>query len=285
MKKQIIAHTRSGLSNRLRLISSCLYLKERLDADLLVIWEKDEGLYADYEDIFQPNPHFTLLRNADKYKYIIRNKSLTKSKSILKKAVDVVNDKLAKSAGVDLVLFDEDIAKGYIDIERRASEVNTTYIYTCDEFYSYDKGIQTFIPTPKILKKLDEASSEFDENTVGMHIRRTDSVKSIELSPLNLYEDKMSELISQNINQKVYIATDDPSIENHFKNSYPENVIIYKKTFGRDTLEGIEDAVVELFLLSRTSRIFGSYYSSYSEMASKFGQIPLHVLKLTPHEL
>ncbi len=284
MKKQIIAHTRSGLANRLRVISSSIYLKEQLNADLTVIWEKDEGLNADYEDIFQPNPNFTLLRNSDKYRYIIKNKSLTKKNSIIKKAVAKVNNKLAKNVGVDLVLFDGDVAKGFGDIKDRASQVDTTYIYTCDEFYDFEKGIQSFTPTKKILEKLDKASAQFDEHTIGMHIRRTDNLKSIELSPLHLYEDKLQELVSQNSNLKVYVATDDPSLKDHFKKTYPNQVIIYEKTFGRDSLEGIEDAVIELFMLSRTSEIYGSYYSSYSEMASKIGKTPLHILSLESKE-
>jgi hypothetical protein len=48
---------------------------------------------------------------------------------------------------------------------------------------------------------------------------------------------------------------------------------------NRHSKEGILEAVLEIYSLSKTARIFGSYYSSYSEMAAKLGKIKLEVLK------
>jgi len=41
----------------------------------------------------------------------------------------------------------------------------------------------------------------------------------------------------------------------------------------RNSLQGMQDALVELYTLSRTSRIIGSMQSSYSETAAQIGRI------------
>src|SRR5690606_3370769 len=84
----------------------------------------------------------------------------------------------------------------------------------------------------------------------------------------------------ENATTNFFIATDDPSVEQYFKNKYPGNILAYAKTYGRDSVDGIVDALIELQLLAKTSVIFGSYWSSYSEMASRIGKIKLHILTL-----
>jgi len=43
----------------------------------------------------------------------------------------------------------------------------------------------------------------------------------------------------------------------------------------RNSLEGMVFAVTELFCLSKTQKIIGSDYSSYSNIAAELGEIPV----------
>ena len=47
----------------------------------------------------------------------------------------------------------------------------------------------------------------------------------------------------------------------------------------RDSLDGMKMAVAELFALSRTSKIIGSYYSSYSQIAAELGNIAIEYVR------
>lgn len=48
---------------------------------------------------------------------------------------------------------------------------------------------------------------------------------------------------------------------------------------ARQDENGIADAVVDLFILSRTQRLYGSYWSSFSEVAAQIGNIPLEIVR------
>ena len=55
-------------------------------------------------------------------------------------------------------------------------------------------------------------------------------------------------------------------------------IIVYKKEMNRDTPNGIRDAVVDLYCLSKTKYIYGSYWSSFSDIAARIGEIRLITL-------
>lgn len=281
MRKQIIIQPRAGLANRMRLISSCLYLANKFRAEMTMIWDVDSGLNARYQDLFEMNQGIRLLNTWSKYKLIIKHKKLLSSKftliSILSKAWNRI---VSSVIGVDYCLFDEDLKKGYAYVKGILEENNTIFFYSCEEFIDYQEGIASFIPVHSIREKVKCYSERFNNKTVGIHIRRTDNISSIEKSPNYLFEEKIDEYLREDTDTVFFIATDDPSVEYYFKSKYPNHILSYSKTYGRDSTEGIIDALIELQLLAKTSVIFGSYWSSYSEMASRIGKIQLLILTL-----
>src|SRR5690606_26853558 len=159
----------------------------------------------------------------------------------------------------------------------------TVFINTGGDIRDYPEGLRSFVPTAKIRNKINEKLIDFKGKTIGIHIRRTDHKKSIENSPRVLFEQKI-EFYLQKYHNDVYffLATDDPEIENFLHQKYQGNIITYSKTFGRDSMEGMRDAVVELFLLSKTSKIYGSFWSSYSMIAAKLSGIEIDILQINP---
>lgn len=281
MKKKIIVHTRSGLANRMRAISSSIFLKHKIDAEMYVIWKQDNGLKANYHDLFQNSNEFTVINDKSKYDFLMKGKSLVNSKfPIVRNASTFYNKLMSKWIGVDVIVFDEDVVLGYDHVYSKAINQNNIYIHTCGEFVDYPQGIQNFVPSEEINGILKLELSNFDDDTIGMHIRRTDNKKAIEKSPLHLYENKISEIVANNSKTKIFLATDDNSVEEQLLSKFPDNILKYNKTYGRDSFKGIQDAIVEMYLLSHTSKIYGSFYSSFSEVAAKIGNIELEVLKL-----
>ena len=78
---------------------------------------------------------------------------------------------------------------------------------------------------------------------------------------------------------RFYLASDSLDIKSIMKKEFGDRVILSEGVLNRHSEEGILEAVLEIYSLSKTARIFGSYYSSYSEMAAKLGKIKLEVLK------
>lgn len=281
-KIKLILKPRAGLGNRMRAISSYIHLKNELDARLFVIWEPDKGLNAHYRDLFEPNPHFTLLDSYPKYKFLITRYRLTGRKLFLiGPLVRLYNNFVKKIIKVDYLIFDIDTRKGYDHIKSICKEHKTIFINTGGSITDDSEGLRSFVPTIRIRNIIEEKLKYFNGTMIGMHIRRTDHKRSIENSPRILFEQKIEYYLNKyHNNVYFFLATDDPQIESFLQKKYGKNMVTYSKTFGRDSLEGVRDAVVDLYLLSKTSKIYGSFWSSYSTIAAKISGIELETVQI-----
>ncbi|CAJ1368622.1 unnamed protein product, partial [Effrenium voratum] len=80
-----------------------------------------------------------------------------------------------------------------------------------------------------------------------------------------------------------FLATDDPAVEARFKARYGGRLLTNsKRSLDRHAPEGIQDALLDLLLLSQGCEVLGSYKSSFSAMAAHFHMVPLHVVDVCP---
>jgi hypothetical protein len=113
-----------------------------------------------------------------------------------------------------------------------------------------------------------------DKNTIGLHIRRTDNANAVKYSPTSLFFAKVEEELKATPQIKFYLATDDPNEEKTFIDRFGESIIIYQKhSLDRNNPIAIKDALVDLYNLSHCSKIFGSYWSSFSDTAALWSGI------------
>ena len=153
------------------------------------------------------------------------------------------------------------------------------YFQTCEEFGNNFDEFARFIPTSEIQAIIDKQTEKFNINTIGLHIRRSDNVKSINESPLELFIEKIKEELNSNLNANFFLSTDDLRTEQELKSLFNNKIITNQKNFDRNTPKGIKDAVVDLFCLSKTQYIYGSYWSSFSDIAARLGRIKLITIK------
>jgi hypothetical protein len=152
---------------------------------------------------------------------------------------------------------------------------NNIYININGRFLYPKEPYKYFKPVNSIKSRVEDLSKEFNSCTVGVHIRRTDNKLAIAKSPIERFIELMSREKSRNEKVKFYLATDSPDSEKIIFERFPGDVIINIKELRRDRKEGIKDALVDLLCLSKTSRIIGSYWSSFTDVASEMGKIPL----------
>lgn len=126
---------------------------------------------------------------------------------------------------------------------------------------------------PSERAQVDQISRQFTECTVGVHIRRNDNANAIRYSPTHAFVAAMKDCIAANPDVQFFLSTDSRETEEHMKSLFGGRVITRRRTISRSSAEGMQDAIVDLFLLSRTSRILGSYYSTFSETAASIGDI------------
>jgi len=114
-----------------------------------------------------------------------------------------------------------------------------------------------------------------------LHIRRTDNTSSVENSPDYLFENAIREEIGKNSSTVFFLATDDYKTQSHFIGLFgPERILVHPKKFGRDSVDAIRDAVVDWTLLTKCSKLYCSYYSSFSETAIAVSNAPAVTLKI-----
>lgn len=146
---------------------------------------------------------------------------------------------------------------------------NNTFIATGLNFYppkthTYNNH---FSPTPQLTHRINEITSHFTPHTTAIHIRRTDNTQSIAQSPLQAFISAMRNDISQRPATNFYLATDDQSVKEQLNAIFPNRITTSPAPAKRNTPQGIQDALTEMYALSKAPYLHGSYYSAFSDIA------------------
>jgi hypothetical protein len=275
--KTLIVRPLGGLANRMRVIETATAFATNHSAEIIILWEKNNILNAYYEQCFEPLPNVKIINidcSGNNLFFRLKRKIINRLFLWIGKFI------------FDIRLYDSTIRNFLNDdrtpkpeetfFTRVAGANNKVYFETCYEFVSVSQS------SPIIIQKsIREQAINFLEpygEFIGIHIRRTDSIEAIENSPTELFIERMDALIRQSATVKFYISTDSEEVFTNLKKIYTEKVFsgTYKRT--RRTTDGIIFALIDLYCLSRSKRILGSFYSSFSQMAAKMGNVPLEIV-------
>ena len=161
-------------------------------------------------------------------------------------------------------------AQGF-DFERWAREAKGNVYFACYESFGnvsdslYDDLLHL---STTVEQKLQTITGGFSDHTIGLHIRRTDNYRSIAQSPLYLFENKIKEEIEKNPDTCIFLATDDEPTKKTLTAEFPGRILTSSKAAERGTVDGIQDALAEMYALASCERIYGSAGSSFSIIAS-----------------
>lgn len=267
----------SGLGNRLRIMATAIKLAKEGNKNLQIYWNRNSELNARFDKLFELPLNIQVNPIPLKYKIWIGMRRFSS------KLFGFENWYLSLFK-FDFVFLDSmvnHVLQNRLDLQKEVNKATKTFICSYEEVNYYDlMDYQLFKPVPAIQKKIDMLVLQFKPSTIGIHIRATDHITSIKNSPFFLFENNIEEELRQNPEVTFFVATDNEDYQNCLLQKFgKEKILFHKKVFRRDVTEGITDAVVDLFCLSKTSKIYGSYYSSFSYVAGRIGQVPVHVLK------
>jgi hypothetical protein len=79
----------------------------------------------------------------------------------------------------------------------------------------------------------------------------------------------MEKEIRTNPSVTFFLATDSPKEEQLMCSRFGDRIIVCRKRFSRLSLEGMRDALVDMYCLAATRRIYTSWNSSFSEIAGQ----------------
>ena len=256
-----------GLGNRMRAIASGITIAKHYQASVEVLWNVRKGLHAEFAQLFCPLDDSSILMTTNtswlyniefRKEYLLRLPvlRLTSSKVLYnfntydEKGMDIFQTIGSKKLNELLLISGNAMCKDY-DMKN------------------------IFVPCKDIQNDIEKVLSRFSDNTIGVHIRRTDNKESIKLSPLTTFYSLMDAEIAKDTSVQFYLATDDDKVKHEMIKQFPNRIITQFEKADRNSIEGMRFAVNDLYCLSRTKKIIGSLYSSYSHIASELGGIPI----------
>lgn len=261
LKKYILRHTiipAGGIGNRVRVILSAMQWQNDTGKKVRILWLPDKGLACTFNKLFMPIEEVKEIKNLFWYK-VFRKIYLHSPMRFIYAFNYNENEKL----------------KNWIKNPR-----GILYCSSCSDFYigKSPKFCDVFELSPNLKSQLYKIVNNFDANVIGVHIRRTDNVEAIKYSPVQKFIDYIKSAIASNDDLKFYLATDDVDVKNDLIKMSGDKIISMNYVLRRDTEDGIIGALLELYTLASCSKIIGSYYSSYSQLAAEIGEIKLEIL-------
>ncbi|SNR76068.1 hypothetical protein SAMN06265371_111103 [Lutibacter agarilyticus] len=273
----IILEPKGGLANRMRVIASGLWLSNKTHKDVKLVWNLKDELNCDFYELFKPIDSLSYVEAKKKKYYYVE---ATNQQKLNKKIKAWFVNKLIN---IDYCIKEKDfenlIWNNKIDILSISKKHKNIYFQTCQEFGENFDEFLRFKPTLEIQDIINSQTKSFNKYIIGIHIRRSDNMRSIEKSPLELFIEKIKVELKKNIESNFFLATDDVNTEIELKKIFKGKIITYNKELSRNTQKGIKDAVVDLYCLSKTKYIYGSYWSSFSDIAARIGQIKVFTLE------
>lgn len=273
-EKYIIVEPHGGLGNRITVLHSAIELARDWNAKVIsVIWMNNEECGCDFEDIFEKLDYSYTVRNIHCVKATYKD-LLAKGRFIyvVKKVVLQIKDCIRSALYRNKMA---DVSKNVISAEERELyisklESNKVYVNTYRDFYGkYDcEGV---VVRSDIRNKAAGIQKKYPVY-IAMHIRRTDNINAIRISPTALFEKKIQEHIYADNGVRIYVATDDEKLYFELKQKYGENIIDRDVRLSRSTPNGVEDAMLELCILAGAKKLYGSDWSSFSNIAHLYGK-------------
>ena len=252
-------------------------LSEQTGASLQILWFRDAGLGCRFSDLFCLLPSFPnggALKEATWTDVLLRDRSRLSNlffPSLVRRfrydrCIDEYQTARLMTEGADFASLCRD---------RRVWMASYVYFLTRSDRDIPTDSFDPFRPVPSLQERIDAQAAAMGHNVVGVHIRRTDNVVSIQQSPTALFEERMSQEPADTI---FYLATDSEEVKMQMRRRFGERVQTLHRQAERGTLQGMQDALVELYLLARCRHILGSAGSTFSMTAASIGRVSLEIL-------
>lgn len=241
----------------MRVINSGWRLARERQEKLLILWNCNPELNCPFEALFRPVTEFKITS--------IHSVADPRKLFYQKTARNYLTN--------DEILAHRNQA-GCLDADFVKHLKGNTYIFTWEWFYP-SEDYHLFVPTDALQKRIDEMTAQFGASCVGVHIRRTDNKPAIGKSSTDAFLLAMKQELEADPNTMFYLATDDMNEEARLREAFPDRILSnQKRCLQRDSVEGMHDALLDLYCLSNTRKIIGSYFSSFTDIAADMQGIP-----------
>ena len=137
--------------------------------------------------------------------------------------------------------------------------------------FRYDCDISWLKPAEPLAHRVTELKKQFSPNTVGIHFRGTKDARGVPATEKMIA--RMRAEIELDPNVKFFFAWDRGGNGQRIIDLFGARIIRNTIDAPRNSIQGQQDAVVDLFGLASTSRIIGFQFSSFALTAAFTGSI------------
>lgn len=177
------------------------------------------------------------------------------------------------------------IKKNYPNNNFHGRFIKGNYDLSAEEFQEYVNNQRRHIkPLPHIVDDINKNSAKFDsENTIGLHIRRTD-LKEQHKTPDSWFDQNIQMELKENPGIKFFLATDNRWTEEKFMTKYEDCMLKAKRNFD-ESLDGgeaypgghrhrhssVAEGLADMLILGKTKKVYGCHGSSFGRFGAWFG--------------
>lgn len=251
-----------GLANRLRLHvmahAYALYRKRQL----VVNWKRNASCYATYHDLFLDGPPALSQLGFRQRAELLANRILS--------CRSFNRGDVAKGQTI------EDLPQCRRRLVHFRQDLNANVERGSRLGRYHQQVLEALRPRPEITTIVDDITAGFSSMTVGLHIRLGDFQDKYgsRLPPLERYIKIASTVKMLAPDAEFYLVSDAP-VERLSPLIDAVGARHRTTSARRDSLEGIRDALADIYILAATRLIISTPYTSFSAFAAFLGDRPL----------
>ncbi len=262
-----------GLGNRMKAVSSAIRLAHATLSHVDIVWFTDWETGCRFDDLFMPLPADlpVTLRHPAWYDYLLNDRERHRNLHLPALLQRMAYDRRISFTEATILLHR---GFNFTAWARGRNVWLASYDYFMSEEVPHD-AFSMFTPTESMQQCIDNECSRLPKGTIGVHIRRTDNVRAIEQSPTSLYISRMN---AEPEDRCFFLATDSDDVKNELKACFGQRIITPQHTAVRDTVEGMQNALIEMYMLASTGHIIGSSHSTFTTTAAALGKAQLEII-------
>ncbi len=270
-RKYVVSLNTSGITNRIKSLLSTLRLSQWLSRNPLIYWPSNADTRCRFSDLYK-NPIEVIETEKDMLE-IYRNTRWKLCRDVSTSLLQRRCDYLLLRTWRLLVLPGE-VMPGFASRVPNATGTDIDF-----EFHripahvqdGYGALIRSLVPVDYVADQVEKFSSALDDNTVSVSVRSwVESKQRQRLFGVTQY----CEIMDSMPEARFFMSCDNPEVVAFFKDKYGKRVVVYPKRTSmgdRNTVPGMQDILIDLYLLSRNSVIVAPAFSTFPEMAWWFG--------------
>jgi len=268
MSKEVIVVHNSGLGNRFRVLAGILALQKRHPLfNIRMLWTQHSHCGApieavlDVDSLPQGNLEITnVVNDPDQQFFSTLEDNGGNPLVVVMPHTEFID--VSWFSDVDTMLIFDYVWK----------PIPGTDIY--DMLPEYVEMLKTFRWNAYVQKEVDDYLEKYDlSQCQGVHVRRGDTVPTTCQQHFKCIDTWQFHEALQDNARPIFLATEDIDILNEFEEQYPYRIFNYEcRSFDRRSPRAIQDAMVQMLLLSKCHGILGGK-SSFSEISARLGDI------------